>query len=59
MRCAPGWAKLPAEMKEALDMIQHKAARILTGDPRHLDHWVDIGGYAARVAEALDVKTKS
>jgi hypothetical protein len=32
--------------KEALDMIAHKMARIVNGDPNHLDHWLDIEGYA-------------
>ena len=31
---------------EALDMIAHKMARILTGDPDLDDHWNDIAGYA-------------
>lgn len=36
---------------EGLDMILHKIARIITGDPNELDHWKDISGYAARVVE--------
>ena len=41
--------------REALDMIASKIARILSGDATHVDHWVDIGGYAelgARFARA-------
>ena len=38
---------------EAMDMIQHKIARILAGDPNHIDHWDDIAGYATLVANLL------
>lgn len=31
---------------EALDMIASKIARILSGDANHVDHWIDIAGYA-------------
>lgn len=31
---------------EALDMISSKIARILSGNPHHVDHWLDIEGYA-------------
>jgi len=36
----------PAHHMEALDMICHKIARVVNGDLNHLDHWVDIAGYA-------------
>lgn len=45
--------KLSDTQKEALDMIAHKIARILNGDPNHRDHWDDIAGYATLVAEEL------
>jgi hypothetical protein len=32
--------------KESLDMIMHKVARLLNGDPTHTDTWHDIIGYA-------------
>ena len=38
---------------EALDMICHKIARILNGDPNYADSWVDIAGYAQLVADRL------
>ena len=38
---------------EALDMICHKIARIINGDPNHIDSWQDIAGYARLVAERL------
>lgn len=55
------WHALDADMREALEMIQHKIARILNGDPRHIDHWDDVCGYSRLVAdrlrkEALDAK---
>lgn len=45
--------KLSPDMKEALEMIQHKIARILNGDPSYKDSWVDIAGYSTLVANAL------
>ena len=32
--------------REALDMIAHKIARLLSGDANDPDHWRDIAGYA-------------
>ena len=46
MRAVPGWKKLTASQKEALDMIQHKIARMLNGDPTYEDNAVDIVGYS-------------
>ena len=37
----------------ALDMIAVKVSRILTGNPSHIDSWVDIAGYAKLVADRL------
>lgn len=42
----PNWHTLSYARKEALDMILHKIARIMNGDPDHHDHWDDIAGYA-------------
>jgi len=38
---------------ESLEMILHKVARIVNGDPNYLDSWVDIEGYARLVSERL------
>lgn len=38
---------------EAIEMIFHKIARILNGDPNYRDHWDDIAGYATLVAQEL------
>lgn len=54
MRHTPNWNKLEPDMAEALDMIQHKIARILNGDPRYADSWHDIAGYAALVDKRLN-----
>ena len=42
---------LPYDMQSSLDMIATKISRIIAGDERHMDHWVDISGYAQLVIE--------
>lgn len=51
MHDTDGWHHLAADMRESLDMIASKIARILNGDPRHVDSWDDIAGYAKLVAD--------
>lgn len=53
MRKSPNWDVLAPDMKEALEMVAHKIARILNGDPSYDDSWVDIAGYAQLVANEL------
>ena len=53
MRMTDGWNRLAADQREALEMVQHKVARILNGDPNYDDNWVDIAGYAMLVANRL------
>lgn len=48
-----GWNRLDADQAEALEMIAHKIARILNGDPNYDDSWHDIAGYATLVADRL------
>jgi hypothetical protein len=48
-----GWGRLDNVQRETLDMIAHKAGRILSGDPNHVDHWDDIAGYARLVSQRL------
>lgn len=50
------WDTMSNSMQEALDMIGHKIARILAGDPTHVDHWHDIAGYATLVENELNKK---
>lgn len=45
---------LTSDKAEALDMIAHKIARILAGDPSHIDHWADIAGYAQLIVNDLE-----
>ena len=45
---------LADDQKEAIDMICHKIARIINGDPDYVDSWVDIAGYAQLVADRLN-----
>lgn len=45
-------------MSEALEMIMHKIARILNGDPSYQDSWDDIAGYATLVSKELSNKNK-
>ncbi len=54
MRHSPNWAKLPNDMKESLEMVAVKMARILNGDPDHIDSWHDIAGYALLVVDRLE-----
>lgn len=51
MRNTVNWVDLSPCQTEALEMIAHKIARILSGDPNHIDHWDDISGYATLVAQ--------
>jgi len=53
LREQPGWVVLDSDMKESLDIIVTKTARILNGNPKHLDSWDDIAGYARLVADRL------
>lgn len=52
MHGTSNWHKLSLDKREALQMIQHKVARILNGDPEYRDNWHDIQGYA-KLAEDL------
>jgi len=47
------WTGLPAYIKEALEMIQHKIARVLNGDPLYIDTFTDISGYSQLVTKEL------
>jgi hypothetical protein len=49
---------LDADQIEAFDMIASKIARILNGDPNHLDSWIDIAGYATLVVDRLQGKAR-
>lgn len=53
MRQQPGWRRLSPSQMEALEMVVHKIARILNGDPGYLDSWVDIEGYVRLIVKEL------
>jgi hypothetical protein len=55
MADSPNWSKLTPDKREALEMLAHKAARILNGDPEFHDSWHDIIGYMKLVADTLHV----
>ena len=48
--------RVDAIKQEALEMILHKIARIMCGDPDNIDSWQDIIGYATLVIEDLKKK---
>ena len=54
MQSYENWFNLQKDQKEALEMIAHKIARILNGNPDTHDHWHDIAGYATLVANRLN-----
>jgi hypothetical protein len=54
MQSLDGWERLQVDQCEALEMIVHKIARILNGDPNYADSWIDIAGYAKLVADRLE-----
>lgn len=58
LRSAPNWVHISDEQREALDMIIHKVARILNGNPEYEDNWLDIIGYVQLTLDELN-KTKS
>ena len=54
-RSAGKWEQLPADMKESIDMICHKMARVLNGKgAEYADNWHDIAGYATLVEDRLN-----
>lgn len=53
MADSPNWQSLAPDQRETLEMIAHKAGRILNGDPDYHDSWHDIVGYTKLVADRL------
>lgn len=49
----PGWNRLSDSQAEALEMVLHKVARIVNGDPDYADSWHDVAGYATLVEQEL------
>lgn len=53
IRSAPNWEAMTPAMRESLEMICTKIARILHGDPSFEDAWIDVAGYAELVRKTL------
>jgi hypothetical protein len=53
MQDSPNWSKLPAYMRETMDLIANKFARMLNGDWTYLDNWHDTVGYAKLAEDRL------
>ena len=47
------YERMEPDQIESLEMICHKMARIVNGDPDYEDSWRDIAGYATLVADRL------
>jgi len=47
------WVDLPDDTKEALEMMQHKIARVLNGDPEYDDNFRDLVGYSQLVLDRV------
>jgi hypothetical protein len=56
MFATENWSLLANDQKEALEMVVHKVARILNGDPNYLDSWHDIIGYVRLVEQRLEAE---
>ena len=54
MMNATGWPRMSDDKREALEMILHKIARIVNGDPEYIDSWKDIAGFATLVVRNLE-----
>lgn len=52
------WSKMERYEREALQMIVHKIARIINGDPHYDDNWRDIAGYATLVLKEYGKTSK-
>jgi len=53
LQTGKSWNELTAVQKESLEMIMHKAARIVSGNPNHHDHWDDVAGYATITSKRI------
>lgn len=42
----PNYYDMSSDKRESVEMILHKIARIINGNPDYKDNWHDIAGYA-------------
>lgn len=54
LRSCKGWSNLDLDAKESLEMIMHKAARILNSRGQNKDDWVDIAGYSTLISRQFN-----
>lgn len=55
LRTGRNWPCLSNGEREALDMLMHKAARVLSGaDPHDPEHWQDMAGYPIAAMRARE-----
>ena len=54
MVAAPSWQHMSDSQREAMEMIVHKLARILNGDPAFIDSWADLCGYSQLIVKQLE-----
>lgn len=47
------YKQMPTPHREALEMIVHKIARIVNGDPNYIDNWIDICGYSQLIINGI------
>lgn len=59
VRGGKSWDSMDYDMKEAIDMILHKVARIVNGDPYYMDSWHDIIGYATLIEKRFSNDTQT
>lgn len=53
-----GRGLLSDDKREALEMIMHKVARIINGNPEFIDSWRDICGYSQLIVNNLTKDAK-
>ena len=54
VRRGKNYNRMPAPMKESLEMIATKISRLMNGDYEKTDTWADIAGYAQLVVKELE-----
>ena len=54
IRNSPNYPLMPDYMKESLDLIANKLARLLNGDPLYYDSWRDISWYCTLVQMEIE-----
>lgn len=59
MADSPNWTTLAPDQRETLEMIAHKAGRILNGDPDYDDNLIDIIGYATLSLRLLQERNRN